>query len=244
VTNPNRPEGDAFTYPLGRKDPGVPGLYRQLTWLANEMGQGYYGWRSGAITDVRLADGTHVRLAPELNAGTVAIQSYFAPRRVAPDWQEAIGPDGFLKTYTQLFGDPWSYYHPLFEPGIEQPNDPAVHTRKVWAFTGGPHVCGNAGRLALLTSPSTTVSGCVVSTDWAVARRTDSSPAAKRLIVLDLDGDGRETGWVMITCTADEAACCRHTGAAAARAIHRAKAASPPARTSTSPGSTTASDPG
>jgi len=203
VTNPNRPEGDAFTYPLGHKDPGVPGLYRQLAWLANEMGLGYYGWRSGSMTEVRLSDGSHVRLAPELNAGTVAIQAYFAPRRVAPDWEEAVGPDGFLKTYTELFGDPWSYYHPLYEPGIEQPEMILPFTSgKVWAFTGGPHGAWEreAAWAALDFAPSTTVAGCVISTDWAVASADGLITRSENgLIVLDLDGDGREeTGWVMI----------------------------------------------
>jgi hypothetical protein len=140
VTRPDRPEGDAFVYPLGLRDPGEPGLYRQLTWLANEVGVGYYGWRSGAVTSVRLADGTRVHLAPEINAGTAALQAFFASRRVQPDWEEAVGPNGFLRTYTSLFGDPWFYYHPLYEPGLEQPEmilpfSPGV----VWSFTGGPH---------------------------------------------------------------------------------------------------------
>jgi len=203
VTNPDRPEGDAFTYPLGRKDPGVPGLYRQLTWLANEMGEGYYGWRAGTLTEVRLADGSRVRLAPDLNAGTVAIQDYFAQRRVAPDWEEAVGPEGFVRTYTDLFGDPWAYKHPLYEPDLEQPEMILPFAPgKVWAFTGGPHGAWerDAAWAALDFAPSTTVTGCVTSTEWAVASADGMITRSENgLIVLDLDGDGREeTGWVMI----------------------------------------------
>ena len=203
VTNPDRPEGDAFTYPLGRKDPGIPGLYRQLTWLANEMGEGYYAWRAGTLTEVRLADGSRVRLAPELNAGTVAIQDYFAPRRVAPDWLEAVGPEGFVRTYTDLFGDPWAYKHPLYEPDLEQPEMilPFV-PGKVWSFTGGPHGAWEreAAWAALDFAPSTTVAGCVESTEWALASAPGLVTRSENgLVVLDLDGDGREeTGWVMI----------------------------------------------
>src|SRR3990172_6767726 len=181
VTRPERPEGEAFIYPLGWRDPGEPGLYRQLTWLANEMGLGYYGWRSGTVTSVRLADGARVHLAPELNAGTVALQNFFASRRVQPDWEEAVGANGFLRTYTNLFGDPWFYYHPLYEPGLEQPEmilpfSPGV----VWSFTGGPHAAWER-EAAAAAAPG-------------LVTRSQNG-----LLILDLDGDGREeTGWVLI----------------------------------------------
>ncbi len=77
VTNPTRPSGDQWKYPMGRIDPGEAGLYRQLTWAANELGNGYYGWRAGTLTEIRLRDGIRLRLAPELNAGTIALQWYF-----------------------------------------------------------------------------------------------------------------------------------------------------------------------
>jgi hypothetical protein len=70
VTNPTRPSGDPWKYPMGRIDPGEAGLYRQLTWAANELGNGYYGWRSGTLTEIRLRDGIRLRLAPELVPGS------------------------------------------------------------------------------------------------------------------------------------------------------------------------------
>jgi len=203
VTRPDRPEGEAFVYPLGLRDPGEPGLYRQLTWLANEMGLGYYGWRSGTVTSVRLADGARVHLAPELNAGTVALQNFFASRRVQPDWEEAVGPNGFLRTYTNLFGDPWFYYHPLYEPGLEQPEmilpfSPGV----VWSFTGGPHGAWEreAAWAALDFAPPSIETGCAPSTEWVVAAAPGLVTRSQNgLLILDLDGDGREeTGWVLI----------------------------------------------
>ncbi|HMK09066.1 MAG TPA: hypothetical protein VK449_08575 [Anaerolineales bacterium] len=203
VTRPDRPEGDDFTYPLGHKDPKDPGLYRQLTWLANEMGVGYYGWRQGTITSVQLADGTRIRLAPDLNAGTVALQTYFASRRVRPDWEEAVGPDGFVKTYTQLFGDPWFFYHPLYEPGLQQPEmilpfSPGV----VWSFTGGPHGAWEreAAWAALDFAPPSVEHGCAPSTEWVLAAAPGLVTRSENgLLVLDLDGDGREeTGWVLL----------------------------------------------
>jgi len=141
LTNPKRPDGDAFRYPLGHIDPQIPGLYRQLTWLANELGNGYYGWRSGTLTELRFIDGTTLRIAPELNAGTVALQWYFAQRLTGDAWEQALSPQGFPATYTALFGDPMAYQHPLFEPGIKQPEMilPFLPGH-IWAFTGGPQL--------------------------------------------------------------------------------------------------------
>ena len=68
VTNPEAPRGEAFEYPMGIIDERIPGLQRQLTWVANELGNGYYGWRAGTLTMIALQDGTSIRLAPDLNA--------------------------------------------------------------------------------------------------------------------------------------------------------------------------------
>jgi murein DD-endopeptidase MepM/ murein hydrolase activator NlpD len=203
VTNPTRPEGDAFKYPLGHDDPTTQGLYRQLTWLANELGNGYYGWRAGSLTEIRLADRTTVRLAPDLNAGTVALQYYFGQRRDAASWRAALAPSGFLDVYTRLFGDPWSYYHPLYEPGLQQPEMILPFTEgATWAFTGGPHGAWEreAAWAALDFAPKSVLPGCAPSTEWVTAAaaglvvRTGTG-----LVILDLDGDGREqTGWVLL----------------------------------------------
>ncbi len=203
VTNPNRPEGDAFRYPLGQVDASIPGLYRQLTWLANEMGIGYYSWRAGTVTQVRLADGTRIHLAPELNAGSVALQAFFASRRVLPDWLETVGSEGFLKTYSELFGDPWAYYHPLYEPGVTQPEMILPFAAgKIWSFTGGPHGAWEreAAWAALDFAPPSVDVGCAASNEWVIASAAGLVTRSEQgLVVLDLDGDGREeTGWVMI----------------------------------------------
>jgi hypothetical protein len=114
-----------------------------------------------------------------------------------------VGPDGFIATYERLFGDPQDYYHPLYEPGLEQPEMilPFLPGH-IWAYTGGPHGAWEreAAWAALDFAPSTIVTGCVVSEDWAVAAapglvlRSDNG-----VVVLDLDGDGREqTGWSLL----------------------------------------------
>ncbi len=203
VTDPTRPTGDDFRFPLGNRDPQWQGLFRQLTWLANELGDGYYGWRAGSLTELVLEDGSILRLSPELNAGSVALQYYFSRFLPGRQWAEALGPEGLLATYQDLFGDPWSYFHPLYEPGVQQPDLilPFLEGH-VWAFTGGPHGAWEreAAWAALDFAPSSMETGCKVSTDWAVAAapglviRTGTG-----LVVLDLDGDGREqTGWTLL----------------------------------------------
>ncbi len=204
VTDPTRPEGDEFTYALGEKDPELMGLFRQLTWLANKMGEGYYGWRAGVLTHLEFSDGTVVRIAPGLNAGTVALHYFYSTRLSGRSWAQAVSPEeGWLSVYEDFFGDPWQYEHPLYEPGVEQPSLALPflpgHT---WAFTGGPHGAWEreAAWAALDFAPPSTEGGCSRSEEWVVA----SAPGLvlrsnEGLVVLDLDGDGREqTGWVLI----------------------------------------------
>jgi LasA protease len=203
LMNPKRPDGDAFRYPIGHIDPQIPGLYRQLTWLANELGIGYYGWRAGTLTDLHFKDGSSLRIAPELNAGTVALQWYFATQMTRVEWERAIGPDGFIATYKSLFGDPMAYESPLFEPGIKQPEMilPFLPGH-IWAFTGGPHGAWEreAAWAALDFAPSTTETGCKTSDDWAVAAAPGLIVrSGNGVVVLDLDGDGNEqTGWDLL----------------------------------------------
>jgi hypothetical protein len=188
---------------MGRIDPGEAGLYRQLTWAANELGNGYYGWRAGTLTEIRTRDGVAVRLAPDLNAGTVALQHYLALHNPAQVWAGAVGPDGLIATYERLFGDPESYYHPLYEPGIVQPDLILPFLPgKIWSYTGGPHGAWEreAAWAALDFAPSTNISGCAVSEDWTVAAAAGLVLRSEHgVVVLDLDGDGREqTGWLLL----------------------------------------------
>lgn len=203
VSSPVRPGGNAWRYPLGQIDPQIPGLYRQLTWAANELGNGYYGWRSGRLVDITFPDGTRTRLAPDLNAGTVALQFYFSQSEDSLGWAAALAPNGLLATYRRLFGDPWEYYHPLFERGVAQPPlELPFLPGHIWSFTGGPHGAweSESAWAALDFAPASEHSGCDPSADWAVA----SAPglvlrSAGGVTVVDLDGDGREqTGWVLV----------------------------------------------
>ncbi len=77
VTNKN-PSSDTLTYPMGDKDPKQPGLSAQLVWATNLLSIGYYGWRDASLLNLTFADGDTLRLAPDLNAGTVALMYYFS----------------------------------------------------------------------------------------------------------------------------------------------------------------------
>lgn len=203
VTDPIQPTGVDANYPLGIVDPDYKGLYRQLTWLSNELGHGYYGWRAGTLLELMLSDGTPIRLAPNLNAGTVALQYVFALRGTEETWFNDLSADGFVATYKDFFGDPWEYFHPLYEPGLEQPDLILPFTPgSVWSFTGGPHGAWEreAAWAALDFAPSVAEPGCVTSEEWVVSSAAGLVLRSENgLVVVDLDGDGIEqTGWVLL----------------------------------------------
>lgn len=203
VSDPTRPTGDALKYPLGNKAPEAQGLYRQLTWLANELGTGYYGWRAGTLTELVFPDSSIVRLAPGVNAGTVGLQYYFSLRGSGRSWAEAVSPVGFIETYHRLFGDPFDYTYPLFETGVQQPDLilPFFEGR-IWALTGGPHGAWEreSAWAALDLAPSSVLPGCVKSEEWVLAAAPGVvARTGVGVVVLDLDGDGEEqTGWNLL----------------------------------------------
>ena len=203
VSQPARPLGNALNFPLGHLAPETQGLYRQLTWLANELGTGYYGWRAGTLTELLFPDSSLVRLSPELNAGTVALQYYFSLRTSGRSWAEAVSMTGFIETYWRLFGDPFDYAHPLYEIGIQQPELILPFLKgRIWAFTGGPHGAWEreSAWAALDFAPSSLEPGCTDSEDWVLAAAAGLVVrSGSGVVVLDLDADGEEqTGWNLL----------------------------------------------
>ena len=73
-------------YPLGQVRQRDAGLYKQLAWAVNQLSIGYYGWREGRRTEIQFKDGITARLAPDLNAGTAALQYYFAQLYDSEQW--------------------------------------------------------------------------------------------------------------------------------------------------------------
>ncbi len=112
----------ARAFPFGWRVPGQEGLWRQLHWAANELNRGYYLWRVNAVGAFVLADGLLVRPSPLVNAGTAAVQHFFALLDGLEDWQHDVGPQGLAATYRALFGYPFDYaFEPLLPPGLKQP---------------------------------------------------------------------------------------------------------------------------
>ena len=214
----NFAQGD---YPLGYIDVHYRFLFRQMMWAVQELSKGYYGWRSGSLTELTFRDGTTARLSPTLNAGSVAIQYYFSRTRNFDEWAQAIDPNvGFPAFYARMFGDGWGRAQavgPLFPPGLTQPAlTLPFELGQLWSFSGGPHSAwiqrlnsndGSSpawelqGALAALDfAPGADQSGCVPSERWIVASASGLVVrSGNGVVVLDLDGDGHEqTGWNLI----------------------------------------------
>jgi LasA protease len=94
-------------YPMGFQSLKYKGLFMQMVWAVNQLFNGYYGWRTGTLTELTFPDGETLRLHPELNAGTVAIQYFFSRHHNRAEWAEIVSPDSvnsFYSLYLQIRG--------------------------------------------------------------------------------------------------------------------------------------------
>jgi LasA protease len=204
VTRP-QPAAEALVYPLGHVQEYYEGLFQQLSWAAVRLNQGYYGWKRGGRTTVRLADGSRAAIAPGLNSGTAGVQNCLAELSANwGEWQALTSPDGFPVTYERLFGNPFAYtVDPLVPPDLVQPELwlpwEFGHT---WYFTGGPHGGwgDGSGRAALDFVPADESLGCAPSTEWVTAAAPGRVLRSENgEVVMDLDDDGFEqSGWVLL----------------------------------------------
>ncbi len=202
VTNP-RPGDNTLAFPLGRVEVSRQGLIRQLSWAADQLNRGYYGWRAGWLVTLPFADGTLRVAAPGLNAGTIGVQHFFAQLYTADAWARVVAAGGFEATYQQLFGNPFRLaVEPLVpadltQPALNLPFEPG----KLWAFTGGPHGAWASGSAwaALDFAPPALAEGCLTSDEWVTAAAAGLVVRAEHGgVVVDLDGDGWEgTGWAL-----------------------------------------------
>jgi len=194
-------------YPMGYEDFRYKSLFTQMVWAVNQISIGYYGWRTGNLTELKFLDGTKLRLDPRLNAGTVAIQYLFSRLHSQSQWSQIIDPEtGFPALYAEMFGDPWSRaeaVNPIFPAGLSQPEMALPFDPKVeWSFTGGPHgAWEHDGALAAIDfAPATERAGCTLTPTWV----TSAAPglvvrSEYGVVVVDLDGDGYEqTGWNLL----------------------------------------------
>jgi hypothetical protein len=196
-------------YPIGwlKAENDKKGLYYQLSWAVQQLNIGYYGWRGGTLTELTFPDGQKLRLAPDLNAGTVALLYLFSRLYTQPQWAGILyGPDGLMTQYENMFGNPWmraQTVEPLFpatltQPPLELPFLPG-HT---WSMTGGPHSAWarDGATAALDFAPSSVKHGCYESTEWVTASAAGLIVRSENAqVILDLDGDGYEqTGWAIL----------------------------------------------
>lgn len=178
--------------------------YLQLISVTNTLNNGYYGWRTGKLTEFYEPDGTILRPDPWQDAATVALQYLFSRTMSGPQFDAAIGPDGFYKTYAALFGDPFANDTPLIPGSLQQP--PLLlpfPARQIWTYTGGPHTGWGIGDplSAVDFAPPCDHPGCasLSPTSFSVAM-ADGLVVRSGVdgVALDLDGDGNErTGWVI-----------------------------------------------
>lgn len=204
LSNPSLPAKQYILDYEDRPDARAVNLdYLQLVWAANMLNNGYYGWRSGKLTEFDEPDGTIIRPDPWQNAASVAIQYFFSRTSSGAPYDAATGVDGLSKTYDALFGRPSDTQPALIPGSLRQPVLTLPFApRQVWTYTGGPHTGGyGSGQplAALDFAPPCDHPGCAsLSPQSYVAAMADglvvrSGPDG---VVLDLDGDGDErTGW-------------------------------------------------
>ncbi|MBL8146997.1 MAG: LysM peptidoglycan-binding domain-containing protein [Anaerolineae bacterium] len=194
--------------PISLGDLGRTGLYRQLAWAADRLNAGYYGRKYRRLEILELADGARYLLADGLEPGTAAVQHVFSKMLAEPEWLRAVSPNGFLATYSRLFGNPLTAPPEapvpanLVQPELELP----IGEGETWYFTGGPHGGWGSGSawaavdFAPPDDPAEVNGPCYVSAHFVTAAADGVVTWSDGgVVILDLDGDGNEfTGWTVL----------------------------------------------
>lgn len=201
-------DDEARTFPLLRQANGInrAGLYSQLSWLADQLNQGYYDWKYRGATQLKFKDGKDLHFDSSLNAGTVAVQFVLSQLLSPGEWRDAASESGLAATYRALFGDPFADAHVTAPQDLQQPELTLPFPRgETWRFTGGFHGgWGNGSAWSAIDfappDESPAAYGCYESS-FAATAVADGVIArlAEGLVVLDLDGDGNEgSGWTIL----------------------------------------------
>lgn len=190
-------------FPIGVEDQLYRGLYWQLTWAASRINDGYYGWRMGVLEQFTVSDGHILRPNPWLNAGTVGLYNLFSGLYGLDELVSIMGVDGFQRTYSDLWGDPFEKSIELIPANLIQPEmglpfEPNI----IWDYSAGPHFSwGSSLPLGAIDfAPPAVEGGCAQSDVWIAAPidgkivRSENST-----VILDLDEDGDErTDWMLL----------------------------------------------
>ena len=180
-------------------------LSGQLNQLAEFFNEHYYSYKAGDFTEYELQDGTLVRIDPWLNACSAALQAYFAEYFTPEEYYHAIGPDGFVKLYKEMFGDfPPVEEYPAHLPGSLEQIELRLPFKdgEAWTYTGGPHTAWGSMHpyAAIDFAPPTNQHGCFVSYAEVIAPHSGTIVrTGTGMAMLDMDEDQDErTGWVML----------------------------------------------
>jgi murein DD-endopeptidase MepM/ murein hydrolase activator NlpD len=198
------PDESFRSYPLHYIDSRHVGLYKQLSWAADNLNRGFYLWGQNVFASWVLADGSLAVPAAQINAGTAGVQYLMSLLLDKTAWAKATSAQGVYATYESLFGNPFDYaVEPLIPANLQQPPmqlplEPGVQ----WWFTGGPHggYADGSAWAAIDLAPPDAASDCSVSSAWGVAVAAGVvARAGNGEVILDLDGDGLEqTGWTVV----------------------------------------------
>lgn len=200
----NQPPQELITYPMALFDETRQGLYRQLSWAANQLNFGYYAWKVGALNSIQTSDGAWVTFPATLNAGTVSVQRVLAMVNSADVWSAAVSQNGVYAVYARFFGISFDYsVDALIPANLSQPVMRLPFEKgDTWSFTSGPHSAWGTGAAwaALDFAPPADIFGCFTSNTWETAVADGViARSGHGQVVLDLDGDGLEqTGWTVL----------------------------------------------
>ena len=192
------------TNPLGLYTENYTGLYLELALAARKVNTGYYAWRSGALSELTFTDGRTLRLAPDLNAGSVGVLYLFSELYPLSELEDRVyGNDGFLALYTTMFGDPMvcaREIEPLLTDRVTPPTlELPFVFEETWTLSGGLHSDWNTGTPfgALDFAPNTDESWCEVSPAWVVAAAAGViTRADNNIVVISLVDESQQfTGW-------------------------------------------------
>lgn len=200
VTNP-QPSAELINQPLGRHNPRGGDLYLALAFTANRVNEGYYGYKRDGFWVFDLPDGSQAVTPQGLNAGTVGVQNILALHTGWENWQQELGPNGFMADYRALFGDPAQFtVEPVVPETLVQPELTLPWAKgEGFYFTGGPHpaYAHGSGWAAIDFGPPDVLGNCFYSAAPVTAAANGLVISARQgEIQLDLDGDGHiQTGW-------------------------------------------------
>jgi LasA protease len=199
-----QPSAEQLHLPLGPRNPKGGSLYQALTFTANRINAGYYGYKRDGFWVFQLADRNRAITPQGVNAGTVGLQNILAIHSDWETWQHELSQAGFIADYRVLFGDPFAYaVEPLVPNTLTQPP-----LSLPWAegegfyFTGASHPAYADGSAwaAIDFGPPDVLGNCFYSNVPNLAAADGVVVVARQgEVQLDLDGDGNiQTGWVLL----------------------------------------------